>query len=165
MTDASGLPLDQLIGFDAPCTARPPALLYQVRQAATIESILLGLVECLKQVAIRYGGVSARTAGLGEGQALLALGRVGALSLAWRLFEQKRKGPRRSSPVEDQGRGDPVVTQPGGEGGGFPTAMGHGSAASLAMGESCTEKNDVRNDRRFSDRRDHKQPVSFSLRA
>jgi hypothetical protein len=44
-TDASGLALDQLIGFDAPCSARPPALLCQVRQAATIESILLGLVE------------------------------------------------------------------------------------------------------------------------
>jgi hypothetical protein len=75
-------------------------------------------------------------------------------SSAWCLtpFRQKREGPHGSSPVEDQGRGDPVVTQPGGEGGGFPMAMGHGSVASLAMGESCTEKNDVRNDRRFSDR-------------
>jgi hypothetical protein len=70
-------------------------------------------------------------------------------SSGWCLapVRQKRERPRRSSAVEDQGRGDPVVTQPGGEGGGFPMAMGHGSAASLAMGESCTEKNDVRNDR------------------
>jgi hypothetical protein len=81
MTDASGLPLDQLIGFDAPCSAWPPTLLYQVRQAATIESILLGLVECLKHLAVWYRGVSARTAGLDEGQALLPLGRVGSLCL------------------------------------------------------------------------------------
>jgi hypothetical protein len=74
-------------------------------------------------------------------------------SSAWCLtpFRQKREGPPRSSPVEDQGRREPehipavkVVV--------WPLAMGHGSAASLAMGERCTEKNDVRNDRRFSDR-------------
>jgi hypothetical protein len=39
--------------------------------------------------------------------------------------------------------GEPVVTQPGGEGGSFPM----GSAASLALGETCTEKNDARSDR------------------
>jgi hypothetical protein len=35
------------------------------------------------------------------------------------------------------------VTQPGGEDGGFPMS----SAASLAPGETCTEKNDARNER------------------
>jgi hypothetical protein len=80
--DASGLAPDQLIGFDAPCSARPPAFLCQVRHAATIESILLGLVECLKHAAIRHGGVSAGTASHDEGQALLALCRVGSLCLA-----------------------------------------------------------------------------------
>jgi hypothetical protein len=47
-------------------------------------------------------------------------------SSAWCLtpFRQKREGPHGSSPVEDQGRGDPVVTQPGGEGGGFQWPWG-----------------------------------------
>lgn len=70
------------MGFDAPCSAWPPAFLYQVRLAATIDSVLLGLFEGLKYVAIRYGGRSARTASQDEGQALLAIARVGSLCLA-----------------------------------------------------------------------------------
>src|ERR1700689_2307104 len=48
-----------------------------------------------------------------------------------RLFDIGEKGLAVHRAVEAHGRRDPVVTQPGGEGGGFPMAMGHGSAASL----------------------------------
>ena len=53
-----------------------------------------------------------------------------------RLFDIGEKGLAVHRAVEDHGRSDAVVTQPGSEGGGFPMAMGHGGAASLASG--CT---------------------------
>jgi hypothetical protein len=60
-------------------------------------------------------------------------------NIAWpqlgneRLFDIAEKGLAAHRTVEDHRRSDPVVTQPGGEGDGFPMAMGHG-AASLALG-------------------------------
>ena len=48
-----------------------------------------------------------------------------------RLFDIGEKGVAVHRAVEDHGRSDPVVTQRGGEGGGFPMAMGHGGAASV----------------------------------
>ena len=38
--------------------------------------------------------------------------------------------------IQNHGRGDAVVAKPGGEGGCFPMAMGHGGAASLASGRT-----------------------------
>ena len=38
--------------------------------------------------------------------------------------------------IQNHGRGDAVVAKPDGEGGGFPMAMGHGGAASLAPGRT-----------------------------
>src|ERR1700722_189975 len=49
-----------------------------------------------------------------------------------RLFDIGEKGLAVHRAVKDHRRSDPVVTQRGGEGGGFPMAMGHGGAASLA---------------------------------
>jgi hypothetical protein len=49
-----------------------------------------------------------------------------------RLFDIGEKGLAVHWAVEDHGRSDAVVTQPGGEGGGFPVAMGDGGATSLA---------------------------------
>ena len=51
-----------------------------------------------------------------------------------RLFDIGEKGLTVHRAVEDHGSSDAVGTQPGGEGGGFPMAMGHGGAASLALG-------------------------------
>ena len=56
-----------------------------------------------------------------------------------RLFDIGEKGLAVHRAVEDHGRRDAVVTQPGGEGGGFPMAMGHGSAASLAPGRTTVK--------------------------
>ncbi len=53
-----------------------------------------------------------------------------------RLFDIGEKGLAVHWTIEDHGRSDPVVKQRGGEGGGFPTAMGHGGAASLAPGRT-----------------------------
>ena len=49
-----------------------------------------------------------------------------------RLFDIGEKGLAVHWAFEDHGRSDAVVTQPGGEGGGFPVAMGDGGATSLA---------------------------------
>jgi hypothetical protein len=49
-----------------------------------------------------------------------------------RLFDVGEKGLTVHRAVEDHGRSDPVVAKPGGEGGGFPMAVGHRGAASLA---------------------------------
>jgi hypothetical protein len=49
-----------------------------------------------------------------------------------RLFDIGEKGLAVHWAIQNLGRGDAVVAKPGGEGGGFPVAMGHGSAASLA---------------------------------
>src|ERR1700733_9163263 len=49
-----------------------------------------------------------------------------------RLFDIGEKGLTVHRAVEDHGSSDAVGTQPGGEGGGFPMAMGHGGAAWLA---------------------------------
>src|ERR1700677_431810 len=55
-----------------------------------------------------------------------------------RLFDIGEKGLAVHRAVEDHGRSDAVVT-PGGEGGGFPMAVGHGGAASLASGRTTVE--------------------------
>lgn len=109
--DASGLATDQLIGFDAPCSARPPAFLYQVRQAATIESILLGLFEGLKHATVRYGGVSTRAASLDEGKALLALCRAGSLCLAPRRRTQTQTDKTESK--KESNSYSPIFLRPG----------------------------------------------------
>src|SRR5271155_1854827 len=56
-----------------------------------------------------------------------------------RLFDIREKGLAVHRAVEDHGRSDAVVTQPGSEGGGFPMAMGHGGAASLAPGRTTVK--------------------------
>jgi hypothetical protein len=56
-----------------------------------------------------------------------------------RLFDIGEKGVTVHRTVEDHGRSDAVVTQPGAEGGGFPMAVGHGGAASLAPGHTTIE--------------------------
>ena len=56
-----------------------------------------------------------------------------------RLFDIGEKGLAVHRAVEDHGRSDPVATQPGSEGGGFPMAMGHGGAASLAPVRATVE--------------------------
>jgi hypothetical protein len=56
-----------------------------------------------------------------------------------RLFDIGEKGLAVHRAVEDHGRSDSVVTQPGGEGGGFPMAMGHGGAASLTPGRTTVK--------------------------
>src|SRR6516225_9872971 len=56
-----------------------------------------------------------------------------------RLFDIGEKGLAIHRAVEDHGRRDAVVTQPSSEGGGFPMAMGHGSAASLAPGRTTVK--------------------------
>ena len=56
-----------------------------------------------------------------------------------RLFDIGEKGLPVHRAVEDHGRSNAVVTQPGGEGGGFPMAMRHGGAASLAPGRTAVK--------------------------
>src|ERR1700722_2718447 len=56
-----------------------------------------------------------------------------------RLFDIGEKGLTVHRAVEDHGSSDAVGTQPGGEGGGFPMAMGHGGAAWLAPGRTTIE--------------------------
>ena len=56
-----------------------------------------------------------------------------------RLLDIGAKGLAVQRAVEDHGRSEAVVTQPGGEGGGFPMAMRHGSAASLASGRTTVK--------------------------
>lgn len=109
--DASGLATDQLIGFDAPCSAWPPTFLCQVCQAATIESILLGLFEGLKHVTVRYGGVSARAASLDEGKALLAVCQVGSLCLAPRRRTQTQTD--RAESKKESNSYSPIFLRPG----------------------------------------------------
>jgi hypothetical protein len=62
------------INWNAPGVAWPPAFFRQVRHAAAVESILSGLSQAVIDGAVRDGDVSARTIGLDEGRALLALG-------------------------------------------------------------------------------------------
>ena len=56
-----------------------------------------------------------------------------------RLFDIGEKGLAVHRAVEDHGRSNAVVTQRGCEGGGFPVAMRHGGAASLASGRATVK--------------------------
>ena len=102
----------------------------------------------LKSGAVRRQVAQARAGGLdrlSDAMDLVSWQIVHDHDVAWpqlgneRLFDIGEKGFAVHRAVEDHRRSDAVVTQPSGEGGGFPMAMGHGGAASLAPGRTTVK--------------------------